>query len=130
MHDWAEEDVDWKGLEDVAEFIAINLIKYYRIPVVQWKEKFGTVRVYCSFGWSTLYSIWRPQYQWVSKRWPYRLDLFISYNLGFIDFLNQWIIPWQKIGYRRIYKEAIKRYPHLKSEILEGADWIEELRGL
>ena len=30
--------------------------------------------------------------------------------------------------YRRAYKLALKRWPHLRSEILEGADWPEYLR--
>ena len=60
------------------------------MTVLDMKEKYGTVRVYCD----------EP-----SNR-------------------------WQAFVYRQAYKNAIKRWPHLKREILDSADWWEYLEGL
>ena len=35
-----------------------------------------------------------------------------------------------EIFYRETYKKAIEKWPHLKQEILQGADWSEYLEGL
>ena len=35
-----------------------------------------------------------------------------------------------EIYYRETYKKAIEKWPHLKEEILAGADWNEFLQGL
>jgi len=40
------------------------------------------------------------------------------------------INKWQELVYRRAYKNAIEKWPHLKEEILKGADWDEFLQGL
>ena len=60
MHFWGDEDVDWKGIGDAAEYIGKGLRKWGRINVVQYKEKFGTVRVYCSLGIWSLHELTHP----------------------------------------------------------------------
>lgn len=60
MHTWGDEGVDWDGINDAAEFIGTELKRRARIGVTQYKEKFGTVRVYCSLGWYNLHSIIYP----------------------------------------------------------------------
>lgn len=127
-HSWGEENVDWAGIEDAAQFIGEWLIRWVRLPVSQVKEKFGTARVYCSFGWSSFYSIWRPHYFWVPKWYPWTLDLRISPWV--LPLLNRIIVPIQQAAYRHRYKAAIKKWPHLKDEILHGADWPDLLEGL
>lgn len=65
MHDWSEKDVDWLGIHQAACYIGIRIARYGRVNVTQCKEKWGTARVYCSFGWWDLYSVVRPTYVWV-----------------------------------------------------------------
>lgn len=127
-HSWEDESVDWAGIEDAAYFIGGWLIRWVRLPVMQMKEKFGTARVYCSFGWSSFYSIWRPQYFWVPNWYPWKLDLRLSPWV--LPFLNRVGVPIQEAAYRSRYKAAIKKWPHLKEEILCGADRPELLEGL
>lgn len=131
MHTWGNwPDESFQQVEQAAYYIGSWLSKWARIPVGCTKEKFGTARVYCSFGWSSLYSIYRPRYYWVASWWPYKLDLWLSYKCHLINGLNRLAIPLQKRLYRLRYQQALKKWPHLREEILDGADWIEELQGL
>ncbi len=131
MHFWGDKDFSdeqFNQVGDAAEYIGSNLLKWFRIGVRQRKEKYGTVRVYCSLGFSSLYSLWRPHYVWIPKWWPYSLDLNISrYLMPLVNFIA---LPIQQIGYRYIYKQAVKKWPHLKNEILCCADFSEYLKGL
>jgi len=128
MHDWSEESFDWKGLDDAGWFIGGWLVRWARLSVFQIKEKFGTLRIYCGFGWSSFYSIYRPRHCWISPWWPRRLDLVVSKYL--MPVLNKVVIPIQKKLYRYRYKKAVQKWPHLKLEILISADYGELLNGL
>ena len=90
MHHWSDKTVDWRGIEDAAEFIADKLTAHFEHWVFQYKEKWGMVCVYC----------YHPHDEEAEG------------------------------VYRNVYKEAIAKWPHLKSEILNGADWDEFLEGL
>lgn len=37
---------------------------------------------------------------------------------------------WQRFIYRLAYRLAIKKWPHLRKNVLAGADWDEYLEGL
>jgi hypothetical protein len=86
MHNWGDEKVDWEGIEDSAEFIGLNLRKWGRIGVRQYKEKFGTVRVYCHLGWSSFHDITHPGHCFSRyPKWLWCLD--INYGTKFVPFL-------------------------------------------
>jgi hypothetical protein len=123
MHDWSDDKVDWNGISDACHYIGHGLTFWGRIHVSQVKEKFGTVRVYCSFGWDSVYGIWRPNRIWVPTWWPWSLDLTISNWI--MPLLNKLIIPYQKQIYRLYYKRAVKKWPHLYDEIVSCADFGE-----
>jgi len=65
MHTWGDEDFDWAGLNDAIEFIATRL-KRWRVPVRDFKEKYGTARIYLSLGWSTPYDFTHPGHAWTA----------------------------------------------------------------
>lgn len=88
MHDWRDANVDWQGITDAAHWIADRL-RGYGIHVSDAKEKWGTVRVYCSFNDDK-----------------------------------------QREIYRRVYAEALMKWPHLSEEIIGGADFGELLHEL
>jgi len=127
-HTWDENGVDWTGIEDAAYFIGGWLVRWVRLSVGCMKEKYGTTRVYCSFGWWSFYSIWRPQHCWVPAWWPYKLDLTVSRYL--MPLLNRLVVPIQEKAYRFRYKQAVKKWTHLSREILDGADRPDLLGGL
>jgi len=48
MHQWGDENVDWKGIDDCANIIGDICRKYGRFSC-HTKEKYGTVRAYVGF---------------------------------------------------------------------------------
>ena len=128
MHDWGDKDVDWGGIDDACEFIGDRLVKLGRIHVSQTKEKFGTVRVYCSFGLDSFYGIWRPRHMWVPTWWPWKLDLTVFNWIS--PLLNKVVIPYQKWLYKQTYRKAVQKWPHLYDEIVSCADWGELFDGV
>lgn len=128
MHDWSDENVDWNGINDAAGYIGYWLRKWVRMDVRDVKEKFGTVRVYCSFGWSSIYSIYRPGYCWYPEWWPVKLDLWLGYDTPIFKWLNKIIIPIQIRAYRWRYRNAVRKWPHLREEIMCCADHQELLK--
>lgn len=122
MHQWGDKDVDWKGINDAAYYIAKNL-KLFGISVNDFKEKYGTVRVYCTLGYSCL-ALYVP-YK-IRKKLPMFVWSLLNKNI-----LPSSILYWfQSKIYRFFYKKAIQKWPHLRQEILYGADYDELLVGL
>ena len=99
MHVWGEEGVDWEGIGDAADEIGESLRKWGGIYVSCTKEKWGCACVYMHFG---------------------------VYRLGK---LNHLIIPYQQLVYRLVYWLALRKRPHLKQEIIAGADFPELIGG-
>lgn len=132
MHSWGDENVDWDGINNSVEYIGINLRRWGRIGVTQYKEKYGTVRVYISFGlgWRNLLNITHPG--WVHYRcYPQWLSTFDHFVLSrIIPYLNYIVVPYHKWLYRKLYRDMIHKYPHLKGEILCCADYPELLKNL
>mgnify|MGYP001588249460 CR=1 FL=1 len=130
MHLWGDETVDWGGIDAAARFIGEGL-RFWRIDVRQWKEKYGTVRVYCSFGFPWWQSLTHPGHVWC--RWPRWLD-FITYAHSWYNpfyftlrLLNLVVIPFHVWLYKFYYRKACRKWPHLREEILRGADYYELL---
>lgn len=98
------------------------LFRYGRISVRQSKEKYGTVRVYCSLGYYGFYDMLYPGRVWVHwPRWLHGLDL--KYGSAVMRVLNKIIVPYHKFVYRRAYKKAIEKYPAIRENILRTADF-------
>lgn len=125
MHFWGDEGVDWAGIDAAAEYIGERCRKLGRIPVTQYKEKFGTVRVYCHFGVWGLHGLLKPSH--VYYRWPKWTRRFSDWFIRPLTFL---LAPWQRFVYRDSYRRALKKWPHLREEILCSADFDELLAGL
>lgn len=119
-HNWGEEDVDWEGLNAAAEYIGEGLLKW-RVDVRQWKEKFGGVRVYCSFGVSSWQQLTHPGYAWYT--WPKWTWRFQSRPHWLFRLINLAVVPLHKWLYARYYRHAVEKWPHLWCEILASADW-------
>lgn len=128
MHSWGDEGVDWDGISDASLFIGLWLRRWMRMRVCDMKEKFGTVRVYCSFGWDSFYELFYPGYCWVKPWWPYKIDLYVSAYV--MPLLNKLVLPIHKWAYAYRYKKAVQKWPHLYDEIVTGADWGEFFEGV
>lgn len=125
----SNNEIDIMSADEAAYMIRDYLIKYGRVNVRDAKEKFGSVRVYCSLGFWSVYSIFYPGYYFV--RWPswlYKIDLVVGARL--VRILNFLIVPYHKWLYRRAYAKAIERFPYIRYNILYCADYPDLLRGL
>ncbi len=129
MHCWGDEGVDWKGINDAAEFIGTNLRRWGRIGVRDYKEKWGTVRVYCTLGWYQFHCITHPGCGW--SRYPQWLWVWdIHHGSKIVALINPIVERYHAWLYRAVYRLAVKKWPHLKAEILTAADYDELLKGL
>lgn len=129
FHLWGGDFQYFSDVEDAAYEIGQFCTRWGRISVGQSKEKYGSARVYCHFGWYQLHCITHPGYAYSQyPHWLWKLDC----TLGGRIVRPFWFIvnPWQKFIYRLAYKRAIKKYPHIRDEILAGADWPDRLEGL
>lgn len=126
MHNWGDEDVDWSGIDEAARYIGLGLRKYFRVPVQDYKEKYGTVRVYCHFGWHQFHDITHPGYAFSRyPKWLWKLDC--RFGRFLIAPLNVLVRPLHVWAYKSYYSAAIRKWPHLRLEILSGADYSELL---
>lgn len=132
MHDWSDDKVDWAGISDAARYMGEFMVKWGRLPVSDTKEKWGTARVYCYFGWYDLHSIIYPRHHYVQWSKGSFLDRLNKNSLvsRIIPKLGSLIIPYQEYIYYLAYKRAIEKWPHLRKEILGGADHSELLTKL
>lgn len=127
-HDWSDKNVDWMGIEAAASYIYSYCYKWGRLGG-QAKEKYGTVRFYTSFGWLSLHTLIYPGYHFNQfPTWLWKLD--IDYISPVIDKLfGSLFRKWQQYIYSKAYNNAVKRWPHLREEILSCADWPECIKG-
>lgn len=128
MHSWGEDNVDFEGINDAAEYIYMYL-KRWKVPVRDYKEKYGTVRVYTGLqwerGWLFMHLLKPNHVYYRFPRWVRTVDYWIPCH-----WLNPLIRPFYCWLYRRAYRNAIRKWPHLKKEILSGCDYWELLKGL
>ena len=111
--------------DECATFIGEYCLRYGRVNVTQYKEKFETVRVYISPS-CDVHSLLFPGYTYLrGPRWTYRFTMWE---------LPRWVTrplwAWQRFVYRRAYKLALKRWPELTYQMLAFADYPEFLKGL
>lgn len=93
------------------------------------KEKYGTVRYSTGFGHASLHALLFPQYHWIRfPKWLNKLDMYLITPV--LQFLFGSLITWyQRKIYNRAYQNALKKWPHLRAEILVDADWLEYIDG-
>jgi len=129
MHYYGEWPAKYfEQIDAIAYKIGMFIAKWGRIRVLQTKEKFGTVRVYCHFGFDSIHGLVWPKHDWIHKWWPYGFDLWISHKVHKIIWLQRLFTQYQEWIYKLAYKKATKKYPHLKPEILDCADYGKLLR--
>lgn len=131
MHSWGGDFKYFDDVDKAADYIGRFCRRWGRIGVTTTKEKFGTVRVYCSlgWGWNPIYGALKPGYVWYS--WP-------TWFMGFEFWLTKWfgwtyrdiVCWWHKKVYRQAYQRALKKWPHIRNEILASPDFRDLLVGL
>ena len=132
MHAWGDEWFEGHGAElnEAVLYLGTTLRKW-RIPVRDYKEKWGTARVYCSLGWGCLHDMTHPghcfrRYKW---DWVWRLSCKSQYAWWWWPIMAASSAIHKRI-YRKVYGNAVRRWPHMAAEILSMADFRELLEGL
>lgn len=114
------------------EYIGRRL-RWLGIRVDDMKEKWGTYRVYCSFGLTDIHSLMYPGYHYVQFT-GWKKDLYYRTSgiqaSVFHYTVNWWLIPLQRKWYRKVYQMAIRKFPDRSRAILVGADEWDLLGGL
>ena len=130
FHQWGDKDFSWSDLNDCVNYMDYNLKKWGRMNVRQTKEKFGCLRCYCHLGWYSLMDITHPGYSYYPyPKWLVTLDIYCFSKV--IPFLFNWFIyPYHCWLYRKFYSNAVKKWPHLREEILCCADFSNLLKDL
>lgn len=129
MHRWSDKGIDWSGIDAAAGSIGDFCRKWGRLGG-QAKEKYGTVRFYANFGYLSLSNIIYPGYVYSKfPDWLWKLDCdYIGPFLRF--FFEKSFVSWQKFVYNKAYWRALRKWPHLRAEILNSADYIELIKGV
>lgn len=125
-HLWGDTDFDWDALGQAVDYVAHNTRRWGRIQM-HTKEKYGTLRINCHYGFTIHGSIW-PGYCFKHRycpQWLWSLDLKLQ-NRFYDRFINPWFISYQKWVYKQVFKRAVKKWPHIEAEILDEYDWYLE----
>lgn len=128
-HYWGDGFEYFSDAEKAADYIGDFCVKWGRIPVTQTKEKYGTVRVYCTLGtiWG-LHGLLKPNYcyyQW--PKWTREINSFFEKVFNKFSFI---IFPYHKFIYNMAYWNALKKWPHIRGEILCCADHLKYIKGV
>lgn len=116
MHDWGDENFDWNGLNEAVRYVGHTCRKYGFIPG-DYKEKWGTLRFYAHFGHLSLHAFIYPGYVYSQfPKWLWKLDcMYIGPILR--KLFEKPFVWWQCKVYTYAYRQAIKKWPHLYTEI-------------
>jgi hypothetical protein len=128
-HEWGD-DFDFSAVDQAAMLIERYCRRWGRI-FIHGKEKWGQVRCYVHIGgFNCLHTIIYPGYAYSQfPKWLWVFD--IDYIRPLFRFLKITKITtyWQIFIYNRAYQKALKKFPHIKFEILVAADHKEIIKG-
>ena len=132
-HYWGDEDFDWDGLNSSINIIT-DICRFWRLGIHS-KEKYGTARITPWFWDGSLHSLIWPGYvyrqypkNWIGdKLWW--LDIYFFPRFFNALFLTRLVFWFHAKIYNYAFQKAIKKYPHLKEELLVDADGCELIDG-
>jgi len=133
-HDWDDGWEYWDDLNAAVDYFS-KLIRKYRLPVTQVKEKYGTLRCYMSgLGFENLHYITHPGHCYSRyPKWLWRMCC--GGCLSSRNWFWRWLVyrpsAWvhSKL-YRRAYRKTVEKWPHLAAELLSMADARDLLVGI
>ena len=129
MHQWGDEWFEKHGESlDAAVMYLARFAKRWGRLGGQAKEKFGTLRFYAKFHSQLHDLVYVGHYYIRWGRFGQALDSI--YMRKFFNPVRSAIAWYQIKIYRAAYKSTLKKFPHLRMEILCDADYDEFLGGL
>lgn len=122
MHTWDEKDFDWFAL-DKAGYLISKVLKAGRIGC-NYKEKYGTLRLYSYFYNGSLHSLCYPGYHYNRfPKWLWHLDVWYIQRICSRIGLRWLIFQFQKPFYTFAYLLAMQKYEHIREEICVDAEY-------
>lgn len=131
MHQWGDPNVDWNGINNAAIYIETFCRRWGRLGGHS-KEKYGTVRFYVNFGARSFLSLTHPGYVHYRPypKWLTTLDIYYGDKILKYSGLYFLFSKLQPFIYSLAYHRALKKWPHLRAEILCDADYPELIKGV
>ena len=125
---WGDEEFDWEGLNDAGYIISRYCRRWGRLGC-NTKEKWGALRADMSpIGFLSLHAIVFPGYAFSHfPKWLFKIDVFVISRI--FERFQKPIGWWQRKVYNAAYQKALKKYPHLKEEILVDAEYPQFIDG-
>lgn len=136
-HDWGDDTFDWNSLNEAIHLI-YKMCKFFRIGC-HIKEKYGTIRASFYFFDGSFHSFMYPGYVYYQySNWKMckfiqkytKIDIakkLLRADIWLASYHNNWYnklvvspIKWIQFnfGYKTAIKMAIKKFPHIKEEII------------
>ena len=147
-HYWGDEDFDWNALNHCVHLYDHVLKKYGRM-CVHTKEKYGSMRLqFVGMGWGGIYGFIKPGhlfFRWTSfkinktvtiegEKHTYQQDFLMSLN-EFTETIAKytgirWLIhKYQMFLFNMLTLYCVRKYPHIKDEIMEEWEFERWLYG-
>lgn len=130
MHIWGDEGVDWAAINAVAEEIPHHMRRWGRITV-HGKEKYGTVRLEFLYYGFSLNQFFFPGYMYYGnsriQKVFHKIDMSATAQWIYTNLINPWYTKYQMWITKRAIKKAVKKYPHIRKEILSDILWTLDL---
>ncbi len=123
-HDWSEKDFDWNSLNE-AGYLIERICAISRLGI-NWKEKYGTLRIYPNFFTGSLHELQYPGYVYCQykflrdQRWY--LDIYFWPTVFKYTGMTWLIRKVQELTYTLAFYIAMKKYPNIKEEICVNAE--------
>lgn len=109
-------------------FVVKNLMRWGRINVSDWKEKYGSLRVYCTFGWYEFHTLVHPGRKYVTwPTWVRTIDIKLTEVILERLKLSLVVFAWQKLIYNVVYHLAFRLFPDQALKLYLGMDYPEHL---
>lgn len=130
IHLWGDKTFDWKALDGALNELSKWGVRWGRVGG-QIKEKWGCAQYYANFADGTLHNLIYPDHYYI--QWPkwvyYNIDYKIIRPIIIYTGLIKIIHFYQRYFYNLAYQKAIKKYPHIKEEILCDCVYPEYVKG-
>ncbi len=130
-HFWGDDDFDWASLNEAITYICETCRVWGRLPVYG-KEKWGNGDFYAYWWGGTVTELVNPVVlgKIGMPYWLYELDLKYSHRVVKPLGIYRIFVKYQEWVYRRAFRQAIKRWPHIREELLGGMNDSELLEDL
>lgn len=125
-HVWNDGWEYWKDLGDAIHFCKKHWRAWGRIGIAFSKEKWGVFNHNCQFYWGSwpIHELVKPGYTYY--QWPKWLMLIeMEYLSKAVKYIGmRWLVQqWQKLVYNVVLWRALRKWSHIRDELLCDADY-------